>query len=169
MPIKKTADKWLTDARKRGSALFVRPMRKVTLLLTPWLLVLCAAATLPPVASAQGWYLLEPRGDPPRSRTGEFTWSVALHEWRMVQSFDRAINCEEMRAINIQTWDRAAKETRQQYYDRKSYPAGWEKYDPGWPDFLRSSLDNLERELARARMAQCITAVDPRLSPKSLK
>ena len=144
-------------------------MRKVTLLLTPLLLALSGTATLPPVSGAQGWYLLEPRGDPPRSKTGEFTWSVVLHEWRMVQSFDRATNCEEMRAINIQSWDQEAKERRQQYYDRKSFPAGWGKYDPGWPDFLRSRLDDSERELARARMAQCITAIDPRLSPKSLK
>jgi hypothetical protein len=142
-------------------------MRKVISLLTACLMVLTAA--VPAFAGAQGWYLLEPPGNPPRSKAGEFTWSVALHEWRVVQSFDRASSCEEARAFDIQSWDREAKERRQQYYDRKSYPAGWEKYDRPWPDFLRSLLDDSERELARARVAQCISTADPRLAPKSRK
>ena len=144
-------------------------MQKVTSLLIAWLMVLSAAAAFPALARAQGWYLLEPPGDPPRSKAGEFAWSVVLHEWRMVQSFDRASSCEEARAFDIQSWDREAKERRQTYHDRKSYPAGWEKYDPGWPDFLRWLLDNSERELARARLAQCISTVDPRIAQKSRK
>ena len=110
-----------------------------------------------------------PPGDPPRSKSGEFTWSVALHEWRVVQSFDRASSCEEAPAFDIQSWEGAARERRQTYHDRKSYPVGWGKYDPSWPEFLRGLLDNSERELARARMAQCISTVDPRLAPKSPK
>lgn len=144
-------------------------MRKVTPLLTACLLLLTAAAAFPALARAQGWYLLEPPGDPPRSKTGEFTWSLAVNEWRIVQGFDRASTCEEARVFDIQSWSREVKERRQTYYDRKSYPAGWEKNDPDWSDWLRRRMDDSERELARARLAQCISAVDPRLGPKSRK
>jgi hypothetical protein len=135
--------------------------------MTGCLMVLGAAATFPALARAQGWYLLAPAGDPPRSKAGEFTWSFALHEWSVIQSFDRASSCEEARAFDVQSWTREVKERRQAYYDRTSYPAGWEKSDPDWPVWLRHRVDDSERELARARLAQCISNVDPRLAPKS--
>jgi hypothetical protein len=143
-------------------------MRKMVSLLIG-IIILGNTGIFPALARAEGWYLLAPTGDPPRSKTGEFIWSIAIHEWGVVQSFDRANSCEEARAFNTESWTREVKERRQAYYDRKSYPAGWEKNDPDWPVWLRRRVDDSERELARARLAQCISNVDPRLAPKSRK
>jgi hypothetical protein len=120
----------------------------------------------PAAACAQGWYLMVPPGDPPRAKLGEFTWSVPLHEWRQAQGFDRANDCEASRALHIQIWDRQAQEAWQKYSSVRFSDEYLKAYGPDSLEILRRHSEGQDRELARSRMAQCISAVDPRLAPK---
>ncbi len=120
-------------------------------------IMLLLVVAVPVAANAQGWYLMAPASDTPRrAATGTFTWSEPLHDWRISQSFDRAEDCEQARALNAQTWERQLRQTIREYSDNKLDTNTYIK-----------ETDAQQLETARARTAQCISAADPRLAPRS--